>query len=146
MGLCCVGTWVWPGLLSGVTRSCTLGVGTVGVGTLGVSCVDIFGVGLVSSFSGVLLGVIDSKIAANFFISCILSVPGCLNGVIGVRFFKALVRSNAAIVAASALESPGTLQCLGKILQCRLFLRAQLWNNILYVHGSAQSLAPHTTR
>jgi hypothetical protein len=49
-----------------------------------------------------------------FFISCILSVPGCLNGVIGVGFAKAFVRSNAAIVAASTLETPGTLQCLGK--------------------------------
>jgi hypothetical protein len=59
-----------------VTRSCTLGVGTVDVGTLGVGGVDIFGVGSVSLFTGVLLGAIDSKIAANFFISCILSVPG----------------------------------------------------------------------
>jgi hypothetical protein len=105
-----------------------------------------FCVGSVSSFTGVFLGAIDSKIAANFFISCILSVPGCLNGVIGVGFFKALVRSNAAIVAASALESPGTLQCLGEILPCRLLFHAQLWNNILYVHGGAPSLAPHTTR
>jgi hypothetical protein len=77
---------VWPGLSSGVTRACTLGVGTVDVGTLGVGCVDIFGGGSVSLFTGVLLGAIDSKIAAKFFISCILSVPGCLNGVIGVGF------------------------------------------------------------
>jgi hypothetical protein len=137
---------VWPGLLSGVTLSCTLGFGTIVVGTLGVGCVDIFGVGSVSSSTGVLLGAIDSKIAANFFISCIMSVPGCVNGVIGAGFFKALVRSNVAIVAASALESSGTLQCLGKILPCRLYFRAQLWNNILYVLGSAPSLARHTTR
>jgi hypothetical protein len=54
---------------------------------------------------------ITSKIAANFFIFCTLSVPGCLNSVIGVGVAKAFVRSNASIVAASALESPGTLQC-----------------------------------
>jgi hypothetical protein len=69
-----------------VTRDCTLDVGTVDGGTLGVGGVDIFGVGSVSLFIGVLLGAIDSKIAANFFISCILSVPGCLNGVVGVGF------------------------------------------------------------
>jgi hypothetical protein len=105
-------TWVWPGLLAGVTLSCALGVGTLGVGTLGVGtlgvgcveifgigCVEIFGIGSVSSSTGVLLGAIDLKIAANFFISCILFVPGCLNGAIGAGFCKALVRSNAGIVA-----------------------------------------------
>jgi hypothetical protein len=104
---------VWPRLSLGVTCGCTLGVGTIDVDTLGVGGVVIFGVGSVCLFTGVRLGAIDSKIAANFFISCILSVPGCLNGVVGVGFAKTFVRSNAAIVAASALESPGTLQCLG---------------------------------
>jgi hypothetical protein len=33
-----------------------------------------------------------------------------------------------------------------EILPCRLSFRAQLWNNILYVLGSAPSLAQHTTR
>jgi hypothetical protein len=51
-----------------VTRACTLGVDTVDVGALGVGCVDSFGVGSVSLFTGVLLGAIDSKIAANFFV------------------------------------------------------------------------------
>jgi hypothetical protein len=86
----------------------------VDVGTLGVGGVDIFCVVSLSLFTCVLLGAIDSKISVNFFISCILSVPGCLNRVIGVGFAMEFVRSNSAIVAASALESPGTLQCLGK--------------------------------
>jgi hypothetical protein len=105
---------VWPRLSLGVTRGCTLDVCTVDVGTLDVGGVVIFGVGSVCLFTGIYLGAIDLKIAANFFISCILSVPGCLNGVVGVGFAKVFVRSNAAIVAESALESPGTLQCLGQ--------------------------------
>jgi hypothetical protein len=102
------------GLWSGATLSCTLGAGTIDVGTVGVGCVDIFGVGSVSSSTVVLSGAIDSKIAANFFIACILAVPGCLNGVVGAGFFKSWARFNVTTVAASALESPGTLQCLGK--------------------------------
>jgi hypothetical protein len=60
------------------------------------------------------VGTIASKIDTNLFIACILSVPGCLKGVVGAGFLNAWVRSNAALVAASALESPGTLQCFGK--------------------------------
>jgi hypothetical protein len=89
----------------------TLGAGTVFVGTGGVGCVVV---GSVSSSPVVRLGTIASKIAANLFIACILSVPGCLKGVVGAGFLNAWVRSNAALVAASVLESPGTLQCFGK--------------------------------
>jgi hypothetical protein len=84
----------------------TLGAGTVFVGTGGVGCVVV---GSVSSSPVVRLGTIASKIAANLFIACILSVPGCLKGVVGAGFLNAWVRSNAAIVATSSLESPGTL-------------------------------------
>jgi hypothetical protein len=86
--------WTWSGLVIrlGVISSCTIGVGTIVVG-----CVVTIGVGSV-------------KIATNFLITCILSVPGCLNGVVGAGLFKAWVSSNATIVAASALESHGTLQ------------------------------------
>jgi hypothetical protein len=75
--------------------------------------------------SGVTLGVgavrlslsradaISSKIATNFLIACILSVPSGLNGVVGARCCRACSRSAAAIAAASALDIPGTLQCWG---------------------------------
>jgi hypothetical protein len=113
-GLCRAWTWVGSMGPTGVKFSCTLGVGTIGVGTLGVGCVAIFGAGSVRSFVVVFSGAINSKIAANFFIACILSVPGRLNGVVGAGLFKAWVRSDAVIVAAYTLESPGTLQCWGK--------------------------------
>jgi hypothetical protein len=50
----------------------------------------------------------------NFFIVCMRSVPGFLNGVVGVGFCNALVRLAATMVAALALDIPGTLQCCGK--------------------------------
>jgi hypothetical protein len=108
--------WTWVGSVgrSGVECYCTLDVGTIGVSTLGVGCGAIFGVGSVRSIVAVVSGAIYSKIATNFFIDCILSMPGRLNGVVGSGLFKTWVSSNTAIVAASTLESPGTLQCRGK--------------------------------
>jgi hypothetical protein len=58
-------------------------------------------------------GAISSKMAANFVIACILSVPGCLNGMVGVGCCRAWARSNDAIVASFALEMTGILQCWG---------------------------------
>jgi hypothetical protein len=91
--------------------------GGVGVCTLGSGCLgDCRGVTL--GVGAVILslsraGAISSKIAANFLIACILSVPGCLNGVVGAGCCRACVRSAAAIAAASALDITGTLQCWG---------------------------------
>jgi hypothetical protein len=139
--------WTWSGsvIRLGVMSSCTLGVGTIGVGTLGVNCVVTLGIGLVRSSVVAFCGAIDSKIAANFSIACIISMPVCLNGVVGAGLFKAWARSNAAIVAASALESPGTLQCWGRNPPCCLSFCAQLWNNIPDVPGSDPLLGLHTT-
>jgi hypothetical protein len=58
-------------LVSETLRVRCSGAGTLGVGSVRVSCVAF-------------AGAISSRMVANFFIACILSVPGCLNGVVGV--------------------------------------------------------------
>jgi hypothetical protein len=82
-------------------------VGTLGDGVAGDCWFGTLGVGSV-------YGVIFLNIAANSFIACILSGPGCLNGVAGAGFRSVWVRSDAAILALSALDMAGTLQCWGK--------------------------------
>jgi hypothetical protein len=79
----------------------TLGDGAAGeywFGTLGVDllCCEFF-----------------PKISADSFIACILSDPGCLNSIAGAGCRSAWARSDDAIVAASALDMDGTLQCWG---------------------------------
>jgi hypothetical protein len=48
------------------------------------------------------------------FLLLACDVPGCLKGVVGVGFCNAWVRSSASMVAVSALDIPGTLQCCGE--------------------------------
>jgi hypothetical protein len=61
------------------------------------------------SIASTLGGVISSNIDAKFLLTCIISVTGCLNGVVGAGCINACVRSAAAMASASALEIPGTL-------------------------------------
>jgi hypothetical protein len=79
-------------------------------------------------------GAISSNMDAKFVIACILSDPGCLNGVVGVGCSNACVRSAATMAAASALDIPGTLQFWGGdstvslILLCPVVEQYTLWS------------------
>jgi hypothetical protein len=123
-----------------VVGGCTLGSGCSGDCrgvTLGVGAVRL-------SLSRA--GAISSKIAANFLIACILSAPGCLNGVVGAGCCRACARSAAAIAAASALDIPGTLQCWGGILLCHISFNVQLLNSIFGELGSVPLPVRHILR
>jgi hypothetical protein len=118
-----------------VVSCCTLGSGTLGVGcsgagrggTLVFGCSGAgrggtLGVGSIRVSCIAFAGAISSKMAAYLFIACILSAPGCLNGVVGVGCFSELARSNAVMVAASALGMSGIFQCWGKKATVSLIL------------------------
>jgi hypothetical protein len=70
-------------------------IDTLGAVTLGVFGVDTLGAGsvlrsVVSTLGGAALcGAISSKVETNFLIACILSIPGCFNGMLVAVFCSA---------------------------------------------------------
>jgi hypothetical protein len=91
---------------SGVTVS----VGTLGDCVCGVGCpVVVVTVGTLGVSPG--RDAILSNTVANSLITCIRFDPSCWKGFAGDGRSSAWVRLVAAIMAASALDRPGTLQC-----------------------------------
>jgi ABC-type antimicrobial peptide transport system permease subunit len=111
----------------GVVLLDTLGDGTFCVGSASTLGGVLVHCSVVSTLvGGAFCGAISSKRAANFLIACIIFVPGCLHGVVGVGFCNARVISAATMAAASALEIPGTLQYWVKnstVLEALILLR-----------------------
>jgi hypothetical protein len=111
VGLCCLGL---PRGISGndvvLVGLAGRAVDTLGDGDVGATRFVTLGVGSSTIGVGACCGVILLKIADNSLIACILSDPGCLNGVAGTGCMISYV---ADMVVASALDRPGTLQCCG---------------------------------
>jgi hypothetical protein len=126
-----IASWCYHGLRRGMSGDNVVLMGLLGsmTGTLGDGGVgevrfSTLGIGSIILGVGSCCGAIFSNIAANSLNTCILSDPGCLNGVHGAGWMSVWERSAATMVAASTLDRPGTLQFWGmasmvsKILSC----------------------------